>query len=204
MKRAFDVVASSLGLLILSPVLAATAILVRWKLGSPVLFRQRRLGYLGRPFVLLKFRTMLDAPPSDLAKLDDERRLTSVGRVLRKTSLDELPTLINVVRGDLSIVGPRPLLPEYRDRYTPEQWRRHQMPPGIAGPAAAEGRNALTWDEKFALDVWYVDNWSPSLDWKLLVRSLWKVVKMEGISARDHATMPPFEGSPMRERGDDA
>lgn len=195
LKRAFDLAASAAGLVAISPVLGALAAMVRASMGSPVLFRQIRLGKDGRPFTLYKFRTMRDARDADGRPLPDEARITRVGRLLRRTSLDELPELVNVVRGELSVVGPRPLLPEYRDLYTPEQWRRHEMRPGLAGPVAARGRNALSWHEKFALDIEYVDRWSLGLDLKILAASLWKVIRMEGVSADGHATMPRFEGN---------
>jgi lipopolysaccharide/colanic/teichoic acid biosynthesis glycosyltransferase len=193
-KRAVDVVVAALALLLLSPlmVLIAAAILVTT--GPPVLFRHRRLGLGGHEFTLLKFRTMRGRPPGPDAPLDDERRITRLGHALRALTLDELPELVNVLRGDLSLVGPRPLLPEYRDLYTAEQWRRHEMPPGMAGPALAAGRNALSWDDKFAADVAYVDNWSLSLDARVLAVSIWRVLRREGVSAEGHATMPRFEG----------
>jgi lipopolysaccharide/colanic/teichoic acid biosynthesis glycosyltransferase len=195
-KRGIDVVVSLLGLAISAPLLLVISVAVGRSMGRPVLFRQERLGYLGRPFSLRKFRTMLDAHDERGNPLPDESRLTRSGRFLRRTSLDELPGLINVLQGDMSMVGPRPLLPEYRDRYTAEQWRRHEMPPGIAGPVQAYGRNALDWDQKLALDVWYVNNWSLRVDLKLLVLSLRTAVTGRGVSAEGHATMPPFEGSP--------
>ena len=196
LKRGFDVVVAGVALAITSPLLVLIAVLILVTMGPPVLFRQRRLGLDGREFTLLKFRTMKGRPPSPDLPLDDEHRITPVGRVLRQLSLDELPELVNVLRGELSIVGPRPLLPEYRDLYSPEQLRRHELPPGIAGPVLAKGRNALSWEEKFAWDVWYVDNWSLWLDAKLLVESIVSVLTRKGVSADDHATMPRFEGSP--------
>ena len=194
-KRAFDVVVATAALIVTSPLIVFVGLLVLLTMGPPVLFRQRRLGLHGEEFTLLKFRTMKGRPPGFDQPLDDQQRITRVGRVLRQLSLDELPELVNVLRGDLSIVGPRPLLPEYRELYSAEQRRRHELPPGIAGPVLAKGRNALTWDEKFAWDVWYVDNWSLWLDAKLLVQSVANVLTRRGVSADDHATMPRFEGS---------
>jgi sugar transferase EpsL len=194
-KRVVDVVIAALAIVVLSPILCATAVLVALTTGRPVLFKQVRLGRLGRPFTLLKFRTMSDARDDTGNPLPDGDRITRTGRVLRAWSLDELPTLINVLRGEMSLVGPRPLLPEYWELYTPTQRRRHDMPPGIAGPVPANGRNSLTWEEKFALDVSYVDNWSLRLDARTFALTLWKAVTREGISAEGHATMPRFEGS---------
>jgi sugar transferase EpsL len=193
-KRAVDVVVAALALLLLSPLMALIAAAILLTMGPPVLFRHRRLGFGGHEFTLLKFRTMRGRPPGPDAPLDDERRITRLGRALRALTLDELPELVNVLRGDLSLVGPRPLLPEYRELYTAEQWRRHEMPPGMAGPALAAGRNALSWDDKFAADVAYVDNWSLWLDARILALSIWRVLRREGVSAEGHATMPRFEG----------
>ncbi len=193
-KRAIDVVVAAVALLLLSPLMGLIAAAILLTMGPPVLFRHRRLGLEGREFTLLKFRTMRGRPPGPHAPLDDERRITRLGRMLRALTLDELPELVNVLRGDLSLVGPRPLLPEYRGLYTPEQWRRHEMPPGMAGPALAAGRNALSWDEKFAADVAYVDHWSLWLDARVLALSIWRVLRREGVSAEGHATMPRFEG----------
>jgi sugar transferase EpsL len=193
-KRAIDVGLSAAGLVLASPFLLISGLIVRAGIGGPVLFRQERLGYLGRPFVLVKFRTLRDVRDASGHLLPDEYRMTRAGRWLRRTSLDELPELVNVLRGEMSLVGPRPLLPEYRSRYSQLQWRRHEMPPGIAGPVPAYGRNALTWPDKFALDIWYVDNWSLSLDLKLLRRTIWKAIVGGGVSAHGHATMPPFDG----------
>jgi sugar transferase EpsL len=194
-KRAFDITVSLTGLILLSPLMALIALAIHLSMGTPVLFRQPRLGYQGRPFVLYKFRTMNDNRDEQGNLLPDEQRLTRLGRFLRSTTLDELPELINVLRGEMSLVGPRPLLVEYRDLYTPEQWRRHEMPPGMAGPVLADGRNALDWEEKFQRDVWYVDHWSLWLDFKILARTAWKVLKREGVSAEGYATMPRFRGS---------
>src|SRR4051812_1552584 len=193
-KRAVDVVLAATALLVLSPLMALIAAAILVTMGPPVVFRHRRLGLGGREFTLLKFRTMRGRPPRPGAALDDEQRITRLGRILRALTLDELPELVNVLRGDLSLVGPRPLLPEYRELYTPEQWRRHEMPPGMAGPALAAGRNALSWEEKFAADVDYVEHWSLWLDAKVLALSIWRVLRREGVSAEGHATMPRFEG----------
>lgn len=191
-KRLLDLVGAAALLVATSPLLALAALLVRATMGSPVLFRQTRLGTNGRPFMLLKLRTML---PAGGAGEDDRTRLTPLGRWLRATSLDELPQLWNVLRGDMALVGPRPLLPQYLERYTPEQARRHTVPPGITGLTQVSGRNALSWEEKFALDVWYVDHWSLALDLCVLWRTLVTVVRRDGIAADGHATMPEFLGS---------
>jgi sugar transferase EpsL len=193
-KRIFDLVATTLGLLLISPILLILTALVAVFLGTPVIFRQERPGYKGRPFFIHKFRTMTDARDADGNLLPDAVRLTSLGRVLRALSLDELPELFDVLRGEMSLVGPRPLLMQYLDRYTSSQMRRHAVLPGMTGWAQAKGRNALTWDEKFALDVWYVDHWSFWLDLKILLLTVWKVVAREGISQPGHATMEEFMG----------
>lgn len=195
MKRLFDIFASAAALLLLSPLLLLLAILVRLKLGSPVLFRQTRPGLYGRPFRLLKFRTMTDARGQDGSLLPDDQRLPAFGRSLRAWSLDELPELWNVLTGDMSLVGPRPLLMEYLPLYTTEQARRHEVRPGLTGWAQVNGRNALSWDRKFALDTWYVDNRSFWLDLKILWRTVGNVLTSHGISAEGEATMPRFEGS---------
>jgi len=195
-KRVFDIAVAGICLIILAPLWLAIAIAVRLRLGGPVLFRQERLGLNGRPFTLLKFRTMTDARGPDGELLEDDERLTTLGSSLRRTTLDELPEILNVLRSDMSVVGPRPLLPQYRSRYTPEQWRRHEVKPGMAGPVAAYGRNSLSWEEKFRLDVDYVDNHSFWTDLKILGRSALAVVRREGISAEGHATMPTFLGGP--------
>ena len=195
LKPAFDACASLLALLLLCPVLAAVALVVRLRLGRPVLFRQLRPGLHGRPFVILKFRTMTDARGADGNPLPDAERLTAVGQFLRSTSLDELPELLNVLRGEMSLVGPRPLLMKYLDRYTPEQARRHSVLPGITGLAQVEGRNTLTWEQKFALDIWYVDHASLVLELRILWRTITAVVSARGVSAQGHATMPEFMGT---------
>jgi len=192
-KRMLDVVGATAGLVVTSPVQAAAALAVRRELGSPVLFRQQRPGLSGRPFSLLKLRTMRDAVDASGRVLPDSSRLTPLGRRLRAWSIDELPELLNVLRGDMSLVGPRPLLMEYLDRYTPEHVRRHEVRPGITGWAQVSGRNALTWEEKFTLDVWYIDHISFGLDLRILWRTLRTVVSQTGISAPGHETMPAFE-----------
>lgn len=194
LKRCVDTMLAGLGLALLSPVLLGVAAVVRLSLGSPVLFRQVRPGLRGEPFEMLKFRTMRDAHDAHGRLLPDAERLTAVGRFLRATSLDELPELLNVVRGEMSLVGPRPLLMEYLPLYTPEQARRHEVRPGITGWAQVNGRNALSWDEKFRLDVWYVDNQSLWLDLRILLRTVKKVFVREGISQEGHATMEKFRG----------
>ena len=198
-KRTFDIAVAGTCLIVLAPLWIAIAIAVRLRLGSPILFRQKRLGLGGRSFTLLKFRTMTDARGPDGELLEDEERLTQLGAALRRTTLDELPEILNILRSDMSVVGPRPLLPQYRSRYTPEQWRRHEVKPGMAGPVAAYGRNSLTWEEKFRHDVDYVDNHSFWIDLKILLRSALAVVKREGISAEGHATMPVFHGGHDRD-----
>ena len=194
-KRAFDFLVSLAALLLLWPVLLVLAVLVRVKLGRPVLFRQQRPGLHGRPFTMLKFRTMTDARDTEGNLLPDGERLSSFGRSLRSTSLDELPELINVVAGDMSLVGPRPLLMRYLDRYTPEQMRRHEVRPGITGWAQVNGRNAITWDQKFALDIWYVDHHSLRLDLRILWLTVRNVLRREGISQAGEATMEEFFGT---------
>jgi lipopolysaccharide/colanic/teichoic acid biosynthesis glycosyltransferase len=195
MKRLFDILCSALALLLLSPVLLAVFILVRAKLGKPALFRQERPGLHGRLFTMVKFRTMLDARDAQGNPLPDSARLTRFGRLLRATSLDELPELWNVLKGDMSLVGPRPLLTEYLALYSPEQARRHETRPGVTGWAQINGRNALSWEEKFRLDVWYVDNRSLWLDMKILFLTVKKVLVRDGISASGEATMSKFTGS---------
>lgn len=195
MKRLFDLTAALFGLMLLAPIILILAILIRQKLGSPVFFTQARPGLYGKPFKMIKFRTMTDARDTDGSLLPDSVRLTAFGRFLRSTSLDELPELCNVLKGDMSLVGPRPLLMEYLPRYTPEQARRHEVRPGITGWAQINGRNAISWEEKFKLDVWYVDNQSFWLDLKILVLTIKKVFVREGISATGEATMPKFTGS---------
>ena len=194
-KRLVDFCPTLLIIVVFSPLLALVALLVRLKLGSPVLFRQVRPGLHGRPFTMLKFRTMTDARDASGQLLPDSQRLTPFGRFLRSTSLDELPELLNVLKGEMSLVGPRPLLMEYLDRYTPEQRRRHDVVPGISGWAQVNGRNAISWDEKFALDVWYVDHQSLWLDLKILLLTALVTLRREGISQPGQATMEEFAGS---------
>lgn len=191
-KRIFDLVLTIPSFIMLSPLLLLIMVAVRITLGEPVLFRQQRPGLHGKPFTLYKFRTMTDARDENGELLPDAQRLTRLGRILRALSLDELPELFNVLKGEMSLVGPRPLLTRYLDRYTPEQKRRHEIKPGITGWAQVNGRNSLSWEEKFRLDVWYVDNWTFWLDIKIIMMTLLKVLKREGISASDHATMPEF------------
>jgi lipopolysaccharide/colanic/teichoic acid biosynthesis glycosyltransferase len=182
-------------LVILLPLLVLVALLVRIYLQSPILFRQRRPGLRGKPFTLLKFRTMTEARDSEGELLPDTQRLTDLGAFLRSTSLDELPSLINIVLGEMSIVGPRPLLMRYLDRYTPEQMRRHEVRPGLTGWAQIHGRNAITWEEKFELDVWYVDHMSLGLDLRILMLTVWKVFKREGINPPELSSTPEFMGT---------
>lgn len=193
-KRTIDILASSIGLLVLSPVLIVVSILIRIKLGSPIFFTQDRLGKDGKIFKMIKFRTMLDATDKWGEPLPDEERLTYFGKVLRSTSLDELPELINVFKGDMSLVGPRPLLVEYKELYTEEQFRRHEVKPGITGWAQVNGRNSITWSKKFKLDVWYVDNKSLLLDAKILIMTILKVIKRDDINKDGEATSDYFNG----------
>lgn len=195
MKRLMDITISTLALAMLSPVLAIIALMVRQRMGSPVLFRQVRPGQGGTPFEMLKFRTMRDAAAPDGQPLPDAERLTPFGRFLRSTSLDELPGLWNVLKGDISLVGPRPLLMEYLPLYTPEQARRHDVRPGVTGWAQVNGRNAISWEQKFELDVWYVDHHTLLLDLKILFLTVLKVLHRDGISAAGSATAEKFAGS---------
>ena len=194
-KRLFDLALAIPGLILISPLLGFVALLVRLKLGQPVIFRQVRPGYKGNPFTLYKFRTMKASHNAEGNLLPDSERLTNLGRLLRSFSLDELPELINVIRGEMSFVGPRPLLMQYLERYTPEQARRHDVIPGMTGWAQVNGRNALTWEDKFRYDVWYVDNWSLWLDIKILLLTTWNVIRREGINQPGHATAEEFMGS---------
>jgi sugar transferase EpsL len=195
LKRTIDVVVSAVALVVLSPVMAAIAAVVALRLGRPVLFTQERPGWHHRPFTIYKFRTMTDARDADGALLPDEQRLTRLGRALRSTSLDELPELYNVLRGDMSLVGPRPWLFKYVPLYTPEQARRAEVRPGLTGLAQVNGRNAATWDERFALDVHYVDHHNLAMDLRIIVQTVLAVVKRDGISAEGHATMTEFTGN---------
>ncbi len=194
-KRLFDIIASLLGLLLLAPVIVVVAFQIRRKLGSPVLFRQIRPGKDGKPFEMIKFRTMLDAIDKDGNPLPDSERMTPFGAFLRATSLDELPELWNVLKGDMSLVGPRPLLMEYLPLYSQKQYRRHEVRPGVTGWAQVNGRNALSWEDKFKLDVWYVDNHAFWLDLKIIYLTIKKVLIRDGISAEGEATMSKFTGS---------
>jgi lipopolysaccharide/colanic/teichoic acid biosynthesis glycosyltransferase len=197
MKRVADVIASALALVVLSPVFALVALGVLVTMGSPVIFRQQRAGLGGRIFTLYKFRTMREAPAGVTgvdAVASDAERLTGFGRCLRSTSIDELPELVNVFLGQMSVVGPRPLLPEYLDRYNEQQARRHEVRPGMTGWALVNGRNALSWDQRFKLDVWYVDHRSLALDARILAMTVWAVASRKGISGQGTETMQPFEG----------
>jgi lipopolysaccharide/colanic/teichoic acid biosynthesis glycosyltransferase len=199
MKRSFDILSSFTGLIILSPIIAFVAWKIRKKLGSPVFFRQVRPGLKGKSFQMIKFRSMLDVLDANRNLLPDSQRLTSFGQWLRSTSLDELPGLWNVFLGDMSLVGPRPLLAEYLPLYTSSQARRHDVRPGITGWAQVNGRNAISWEEKFELDVWYVDNQSFILDLKILLLTIKKVFNREGVTANGHVTIEPFRGSSERQ-----
>lgn len=194
MKRLFDMVASFCALLLFSPIIALVAWKIRKNLGSPVLFRQTRPGLNGRPFDMVKFRTMKDAMDAQGNILPDAERMTPFGNKLRSSSLDELPELWNVLKGDMSLVGPRPLLMQYLPLYNKEQARRHEVRPGVTGWAQINGRNAISWEDKFKLDVWYVDNRTFWLDFKILILTVKKVLIKDGISASDHVTMPEFDG----------
>ena len=195
MKRMFDIAVAGLGLLFLLPVLLCVALAIRLKLGAPVLFHQERPGLKGKSFRMVKFRSMKDAIGSDGVQLPDEERLTKFGRMLRASSLDELPELWNVLKGEMSLVGPRPLLMEYLPLYSPEQNKRHEVRPGVTGWAQVNGRNALAWDDKFKLDVWYVENRSLCLDIKILYLTVKKVLVRDGISESGQATATKFTGS---------
>ncbi|TNC80766.1 MAG: sugar transferase [Oleiphilus sp.] len=194
MKRSFDVFLAAFALVILCPVILVTALLVSIGLGRPVLFRQTRPGLKGQPFEMIKFRTMRDAEDKNGNQLPDEQRLTKLGQFLRAASLDELPELWNVLKGEMSLVGPRPLLMEYLPLYSDEQRRRHEVRPGVTGWAQVNGRNAISWDEKFKLDVWYVDNQSFWLDIKILFLTVFKVFKRDGVSQQGQVTMERFKG----------
>lgn len=195
LKRFLDIVGSALGLVMLSPAILVLAILIRRKLGSPVLFRQVRPGLGGKPFEMVKFRSMKNAVDKNGVSLPDAQRLTGFGRKLRSTSLDELPELWNVLKGDMSLVGPRPLLVEYLPLYSSEQARRHEVRPGVTGWAQVNGRNAISWQDKFALDVWYVDHRSVWLDLRIIVMTVMKVVRREGVAAENSVTVDKFTGN---------
>lgn len=194
-KRVFDVISALIGLILLSPLLLIVAVMVRFKLGSPVFFRHQRPGLHGRPFELIKFRTMTDRRDENGKLLPDDQRLPAFGRFLRSTSMDELPELLCVLKGDMSLVGPRPLMMKYLPRYTAEQARRHEVKPGITGWAQVNGRNASSWERKFELDVWYVDHWNLWLDLKILMRTLVAVFSGEGINQPGEATASEFMGT---------
>ena len=195
LKRILDTIGAVVGLMMLSPVLAVVAVMIRRKMGKPVLFSQIRPGLQNRPFKMIKFRTMRDAIDANGDPLPDSERLTRLGQFMRSSSLDELPELWNVLKGEMSLVGPRPLLMEYLPLYSPEQARRHEVRPGVTGWAQVNGRNAISWDEKFELDVWYVDNRTLWLDLKIIWLTIRKVFKRDGISAAGEATMPKFTGN---------
>jgi sugar transferase EpsL len=195
LKRGLDLLVSGVALVPAASVMAAAALAIRATMGAPVLFRQPRPGLRERPFTLLKFRTMSEAADAAGRPLPDGERLTPVGRLLRRLSIDELPQLLNVLRGEMSLVGPRPLLTRYLERYSPAQRRRHEVKPGITGWAQVNGRNAITWDDKFRHDLWYVDHWTPALDARILWRTAVQVLRREGITAAEHATMPEFMGT---------
>lgn len=195
LKRALDIVGAATTLGLSAPILAASATAIAVRMGRPVLFRQKRPGLGGEPFDLYKFRSMREPRPGETRVQSDAQRLTALGKFLRATSIDELPTLLNVLKGDMSLVGPRPLLMQYLARYSPEQARRHQVKPGITGWAQVNGRNAISWDEKFRLDVWYVENQSLLLDLKILAKTALKVLARDGISAENQATMSEFMGN---------
>lgn len=197
-KRLFDLLTASTLLVLLLPLFLFVALAVRLGIGHPVLFRQQRPGLYGKPFDFLKFRTMTNTRDGQGRLLPDEMRLTAIGRLLRRLSLDELPQLLNVIKGDMSLVGPRPLLSKYLPLYDAQQARRHEVRPGVTGWAQINGRNALSWEDKFALDVWYVDHRTPQLDLKILWLTLIRVLRREGISADGHATMPEFTGTKDR------
>jgi sugar transferase EpsL len=195
LKRSFDLIAVIPALVMLSPVFIILFILNAIFLGTPVVYRQIRPGLNGAPFSIFKFRTMTEAVDANGVLLGDDARLTSFGRFLRNTSLDELPELFNVLKGDMSLVGPRPLLMQYLPRYTQEQARRHEVKPGMTGWAQVNGRNSITWEQRFQLDIWYIDNWSLALDIKIIFLTILKILKREGISQKGHATMSEFMGS---------
>jgi sugar transferase EpsL len=195
LKRILDVIAAGVCLVLLCPVLALIALSIRARIGRPVFFRQKRAGYRGKAFTVFKFRTMIDAYDPEGRPLSDKARITSLGRLLRKTSLDELPQLINVLTGEMSLVGPRPLLLEYLKLYTPQQARRHEVQPGITGLAQIKGRNTLSWDERFALDVWYVDHQSLLLDLRILLQTIFSLFRRDSVSAEGDLDVPSFTGS---------
>ena len=200
LKRLLDIIIASIALILLSPLYAFVAYKVKKNLGSPVLFRQVRPGLHGKPFEMIKFRTMKDAVDADGNPLPDSERLTPFGKMLRSTSLDEMPELWNVIKGDMSVVGPRPLLTEYLPLYTAEQAKRHHVRPGMTGHAQVNGRNAIGWEEKFKLDTWYVENQSTLLDFKIMFKTVQKVIAKDDISAEGEATMTKFTGTPDKDK----
>jgi sugar transferase EpsL len=199
-KRVFDLIVTIFILTSTLPFLIIVAVIIKTSYGSPIIFRQQRPGLCGQPFWLFKFRTMTDTRDKDGKLIPDAKRLTRLGIFLRKTSIDELPELFNILKGDMSLVGPRPLLIQYLDRYTPEQMRRHEVKPGLTGWAQVNGRNAITWEEKFKLDVWYVDHWSLWLDIRIMGMTIWKIIKQEGISQQGEATAKEFMGKRYRDK----
>lgn len=194
-KRLFDIICALGGIIVLSPIFIICAILIRTNLGSPIFFKQRRIGKINKEFEIIKFRTMKDNFDKDGNALPDDQRMTKLGEVLRSLSLDELPELINILKGDMSLIGPRPLLVQYLPLYNERQIKRHDVTPGLTGWAQVNGRNLLTWNEKFELDVWYVENWSLGLDIKIFFMTFYKVFKREGISQEGKATMEFFNGN---------
>jgi len=194
-KRCFDFTIVFIALVLLSPLFIILYLIIRRKLGTPVLFTQKRPGLEGKPFNIIKFRTMTDAKDKQGNLLPDDKRLTSFGKMLRNTSLDELPELINVLKGDMSLIGPRPLMWKYLDRYTPYQARRHEVKPGVTGWAQINGRNAISWEKKFEYDVWYVDNWSLVLDLKIMVKTFTQVLLRKNVNEEDHVTVSEFFGT---------
>jgi sugar transferase EpsL len=195
-KRLFDITFALIALVVLSPIILVTAILVRIFLGTPIIFKQQRPGFKGRPFVIYKFRSMVDTFTSNGDPLKDGERLTRFGRLLRALSLDELPELFNILRGEMSFVGPRPLLMEYLPLYSAEQARRHEVIPGLTGWAQVNGRNAIDWPTRFKMDVWYVDHWSFWLDVQIIFLTIWKVISREGVNQEGQSTVEYFEGEP--------
>ncbi len=195
-KRLFDITFALIALVVLSPIILVTAILVRVFLGTPIIFKQQRPGFKGRPFIIYKFRSMVDRLTSDGDLVKDGERLTRFGRLLRALSLDELPELFNILRGEMSFVGPRPLLMEYLPLYSTEQARRHEVIPGLTGWAQVNGRNAIDWPTRFKMDVWYVDHWSFWLDVRIIFLTIWKVISREGVNQEGQSTVEYFKGEP--------
>lgn len=198
-KRSLDIVIASICIVLMFPLMLVTSVLILFFLGSPVVFRQRRVGYRGEPFIIFKFRTMLQCCDHNEIQITDDQRLTSLGRLMRNWSIDELPQLFNVLKGDLSIVGPRPHLWEYRNLFTPEQWKRHRVLPGITGWAQVNGRNSIPWVKKLELDNRYIENWSLWLDLRIILITPWKILKQEGIAQPGYVTVEPFVGDIVQE-----